>query len=227
MQLSGLNAYFFGLLLTTLLISIPEIRGANGTASVQSLSQAFDTYARTETSTFWRRIDPHETQDKRNLLKAAIRVPAEDIPLSDDLSRQIECLALNIYWEAKSEPVLGQIAVAAVTLNRVLDERYPSTICEVVRQGAPDRLHACQFSWWCDGKDDIPTERMPWRLALSLAASALLTGLPDPTHGALWYHADYVQPYWARRKKVVARIGRHIFYNHPPRLKQQVASARF
>jgi len=227
MKVSSLSACFFGLFLTTLFVSIPEIRGANGSASVQSLSHAFDTYARTEKSSSWRRVDPNETRDEGKPLKAAIRVPAEEIPVSDDLSRQIECLALNIYWEAKSEPVLGQIAVAAVTLNRVLDKRYPTTICEVVRQGGQDRLHSCQFSWWCDGKEDVPTERVSWRLALSLASSALLTGLPDPTHGALWYHADYVQPYWARRKKVVARIGRHIFYNYPPSLKRQLASAKF
>jgi hypothetical protein len=137
------------------------------------------------------------------------------IAVPDDLSRQIECLALNIYWETKGEPLLGQVAVAAVTLNRVMDRQFPATVCEVVRQGGEERLHHCHFSWWCDGKDDTPTEIRAWRRALSLATAALFTGLPDPTKGALWFHADYVDPYWAPYKKEVARIGRHIFYVRP------------
>jgi spore germination cell wall hydrolase CwlJ-like protein len=135
----------------------------------------------------------------------------------DDLSRQIECLALNIYWESKSEPILGQVAVAAVTLNRLMHPQFPKTVCDVVRQGNEGRRHQCHFSWWCDGRDDAPREQKAWRQALTLASSALVFGLPDPTRGALWYHADYVYPDWASAKKVVARIGRHIFYVQPSR----------
>ncbi len=132
--------------------------------------------------------------------------------VSDDLSEQIECLALNIYWEAKSEPLLGQVAVAAVTLNRVMDPAFPKTICDVVRQGGAKRLHKCHFSWVCDGRKDTPREEYAWRQALSLASAALLSGLPDPTRGALWYHADYVRPWWSRDMREAVRIGRHIFY---------------
>ena len=71
----------------------------------------------------------------------------------------ISCLALAIYFEARSEPIAGQLAVAQVILNRVVDERYPDTVCEVIMEGPthpsghPVR-HKCQFSFWCDGKPE-------------------------------------------------------------------------
>ena len=70
-----------------------------------------------------------------------------------------ECLADNIYFEARNQGFAGWVAVAQVTLNRVRDDRFPNTICEVVKQGLtyesgfPIR-DKCQFSWYCDGKSD-------------------------------------------------------------------------
>lgn len=129
----------------------------------------------------------------------------------------LQCLALNVYWEARSEPMQGQLAVAAVTLNRVNDPRFPNDICDVVRQGGEVRKHRCQFSWWCDGKKDIPVEADAWRRATTVARLTYAGVVSDPTEGALWYHADYVNPDWASYKTVAAKIGRHIFYVYPAR----------
>lgn len=158
-------------------------------------------------------------------LAPQMHAASTSLAVPDDLMQQIECLALNIYWEAKSEPLLGQIAVAAVTLNRVNHPGFPRTICGVVQQGDERRRHQCHFSWWCDGKDDTPRERDAWRHALALAAAAVFTGVPDPTRGALWYHANYVRPYWADEKQEVARIGAHIFYASPQRKRRSVTAA--
>ena len=125
---------------------------------------------------------------------------------------QLRCLALNIYWEARSESIAGQLAVAAVTLNRVQNPRFPSDVCDVVRQGGEIRRHRCQFSWWCDGKKDDPVNADSWRRATTLARLVSAGVAKDPTNGALWYHADYVNPAWAVRMERVAQIGRHIFY---------------
>lgn len=125
---------------------------------------------------------------------------------------QLRCLALNIYWEARSESIAGQLAVAAVTLNRVQNPRFPSDVCDVVRQGGEIRRHRCQFSWWCDGKKDDPVNAESWRRATTLARLVSAGVAKDPTNGALWYHADYVNPAWAERMERVAKIGRHIFY---------------
>ena len=122
---------------------------------------------------------------------------------------------MNIYWEARSEPVDGQIAVAAVTLNRVRDNRFPDEICDVVYQGGETRRHRCQFSWWCDGKRDEPLETEAWLRANMLARLVHAGIVSDPTEGALWYHADYVDPFWADAKVKITKIGRHIFYQLP------------
>ena len=108
-------------------------------------------------------------------------------------------------------PIKGQLAVAAVTLNRVQNSRFPSNVCDVVRQGGVIRRHSCQFSWWCDGKKDVPKDAELWRRANTMARLSTAGIVEDPTLGALWYHADYVNPYWAEQKERVAQIGRHIF----------------
>ena len=68
------------------------------------------------------------------------------------IADEVTCLAQNIYWEARNQSIQGMYAVADVTLNRVKDKRWPSTVCEVVKQ----RRRSRQFSWYCDGKPDTP-----------------------------------------------------------------------
>ncbi len=121
------------------------------------------------------------------------------------------CLALTVYYEARSEPMTGQIAVAQVVLNRVEHAAYPATICEVVHQGGTYR-HRCQFSYWCDGKPETPSDYRAWRLAKVIAQlthDGVITGdVNDATH----YHADYSLPSWRIQMHLVATIGRHVFY---------------
>jgi len=121
------------------------------------------------------------------------------------------CLALNMYFEARSEPIAGQIAVAEVTLNRVASPDYPNTICEVVLQ---ERGKTCQFSWWCDGKSDTPTEPQAFQRSKALAKMMIEDGQyisvvgDDVTH----YHAQSVNPYWSDDLGYVQQVGNHIFY---------------
>ena len=144
---------------------------------------------------------------------------------------ELYCLAQNIYFEAKSEPLAGQYAVADVVLNRVQDTRYPNTICEVVHEGPvreswktrqtedPDDAvfypvkHRCQFSWYCDGKADTVRDNDAWRMAQIVAYKILhnekMRGI---TEGATHYHADYVSPKWASKIQLVGSISTHIFY---------------
>ncbi len=125
---------------------------------------------------------------------------------------ELRCLALNIYWESRSEPLKGQLAVAGVTMNRVHSDKFPNTICGVVQHSRSIRKHSCQFSWWCDGKRDDPEELSAWRNAQQLARLFLAGIYQDPTANALWYHADYVTPDWADKMERTAKIGHHIFY---------------
>jgi N-acetylmuramoyl-L-alanine amidase len=126
----------------------------------------------------------------------------------------LNCLALNIYHEARGEPFEGRLAVAHVVLNRVADRRFPRTICAVVKQGGWQQRHRCHFSWWCDGRSDRPTDARAWRES-QMIARLVHDGLTlDPTNGALWYHARHVSPYWAdsANKLRHTKIGAHIFY---------------
>ena len=134
------------------------------------------------------------------------------------------CLALNTYHEAKNQSLVGQIATAQVVMNRVEDDRFPSTVCEVVKQGPtrpswedPEKeypiKHRCQFSWYCDGKDDTPKNEKAWRKAQDVAFLVLYNKIQlDVTEGATHYHATYVRPAWAKTKKRTTRIEKHIFY---------------
>ena len=121
------------------------------------------------------------------------------------------CLALNIYFEARSEPIEGQIAIAEVTLNRVASANYPNDVCSVVLQENKD---GCQFSWWCDGKSDQPREHNSLRTSKALAELMLNEGRYITVIGnqATHYHSNEVHPYWANDLHKIRRIGKHVFY---------------
>jgi len=136
--------------------------------------------------------------------------------VSDQKSiRDIRCLALNIYHEARGESYEGRLAVATVTMNRMDSRRYPDNVCDVVRQyGWNPRLqrHVSAFSWTGDQLSDIPKNSKAWRDAVELTRQ-VLDGERHPQLGeALFYHADHIKPGWASRKTQIAKIGRHIFY---------------
>ncbi len=133
---------------------------------------------------------------------------------------EIKCLALNIYFEARSESEAGKLAVGHVVMNRVGSARFPGTVCDVVRQGGELRRHRCQFSWWCDGRSDTPRNKPEWLKSGEIALAVYWGRTDDPTAGALWYHADYVRPAWRKDFKRGPKIGRHIFYSQAPRQTQ-------
>jgi hypothetical protein len=123
------------------------------------------------------------------------------------------CLARAIYFEARSESELGQLAVAKVILNRTKNPAYPKTICGVVYQGA-DRTNSCQFSFACDGASDAPRPGRQWDTAKKIASRALSgDGTVQVISTATHYHADYVQPRWSGAMTRLIKIGRHIFYH--------------
>ena len=132
--------------------------------------------------------------------------PVNNISQVDNQAQH--CVALAMYWEARGEGHQGMLAVGSVVLNRVEDDRFPNSVCGVVHQGG--ETPPCQFSWWCDGKSDRPTNGELWVSSLSLA-NELLTARPsDPTHGALFFHNMSIRSPWRRDR--TARIGNHVFY---------------
>jgi spore germination cell wall hydrolase CwlJ-like protein len=127
--------------------------------------------------------------------------------------QQLDCLARNIYHEAGYEPFEGKVAVAQVTINRAESGNFPSDICKVVYQkNVVYEKVFCQFSWYCDSASVKKPMNGPVYLeSMEVAKKVLLEGFRlDGVKGALYYHADYINPGWNREK--VTKIGHHIFY---------------
>jgi len=128
------------------------------------------------------------------------------------------CLAEAIYFEARSETFTAQLAVANVILERVRDDRYPGTICQVVHQGRYRRgkpvRHRCMFSYWCDGKPETIANIGAYKTAVSIAELSMEGVILDSTDGSTHYHATYVRPYWTLTEDFerVGQVGGHIFY---------------
>ena len=113
-----------------------------------------------------------------------------------------------MYWEARGEGDRGMIAVGSVVANRVASPQFPSTVCGVVYQGG--ETPPCQFSWWCDGKSDRPSDATQWARAQTLARDVIAGNASDPTGGALFFHSTRISNPWNRPQ--AATIGGHVFY---------------
>lgn len=120
------------------------------------------------------------------------------------------CLAANIYFESRGEPVLGQYAVASVTMNRA--ERNPEKVCQTV-------LAKSQFSWTTKMVSNrklktafTPKDEDAWNKAMIIAKVTLSGRMMDITKGSTHYHASYVRPYWRKAMPMTLVMGSHIFY---------------
>lgn len=136
---------------------------------------------------------------------AFITTPAH----ANSINPQVVCLAQNMYHEARGEGERGMIAVSNVVMNRVRSGKFPSTPCGVIYQRT---RRTCQFSWVCQRNKSI-RESTLYRRALALADSVYHNRVFDISHGALFYHANYVRPSWSHSFRRTASIGTHLFYN--------------
>tara|TARA_B110000503_G_C7154905_1_gene416868 strand:- start:245 stop:769 length:525 start_codon:yes stop_codon:yes gene_type:complete len=148
---------------------------------------------------------------------------SQSAPIDEMLPQDaIECIAKNIYFEARNESFAGQVSVGLVVLNRVNDSRFPSDVCGVVYQGRygtntkTSKINQCQFSWTCDGKSDNPKNQDKWFQAQRSAVMVykMYKNGYDITDGATHYHASYVNPAWSRDATMQKKgnVDTHIFY---------------
>lgn len=117
---------------------------------------------------------------------------------------ELDCLAKNIYHEARGEPLKGQIAVAQVTINRVRSGKFQDTVCGTV-------FAYKQFSWTLDKSKKIK-DMKAWKISVDVAKIALNKSIKLPEFKAMYFHTKQTNPYWKHNKRVLARIGNHIFY---------------
>ena len=129
-----------------------------------------------------------------------------DMPVVEELSADMRCLAQAVYFEARGEPLAGQLAVARVVFNRATSGLYPPDYCAVVTQRS-------QFSFVKGGRiPEANTSSEAWRRARAIAQIAHRDLWQSEARDALYFHASYVNPSWARRKTQLARIDTHVFY---------------
>ena len=125
--------------------------------------------------------------------------------------KPLNCLSEALYFEARGETVKGQFAVAEVIINRAASKRYPNSVCAVINQGT-GRKYACQFTYTCDGRKEIITEKATYA-RLRKIAKLMLSDMPkNLTKGATHYHTTAVSPNWSRVFPRTATIGVHHFY---------------
>ena len=136
---------------------------------------------------------------------------------ADELQEQLECMAEAIYFEARSESLMAQIAVGIVIKNRVESDKFPDDYCSVVHQGVKRKgnmvKHQCAFSYYCDGKSEKIYNDRAYFEAMDAAMLVMLEGatikkIREATH----YHAIYVKPSWARKLTYLGTVGLHKFY---------------
>lgn len=145
--------------------------------------------------------------------------PVKADALEKTTAEDLRCLVQNGYFEARSDGYASVMGVTNVVLNRKEDPRYPNTICSVVYQGKQDSngnmlRNQCQFSWYCDGKSDrmINEELQQKVLIVVYETLALWYNNIDITEGATHYHANYVNPAWAKTLNYTTQIGTHKYY---------------
>lgn len=152
-------------------------------------------------------------------LRGLVDFTIDDLGLHGGNDVELDCLAEAVYYEARSEDTVGQLAVAEVVMNRVANPHYPKTVCGVVFQGQY-RETGCQFTFTCDGSRAVRPYGVSWDRARDIALHVLL-GLNTPvTNKATHYHTDYVNPYWAAGMVETKVIGTHIFYRFPKTQKE-------
>lgn len=120
-------------------------------------------------------------------------------------AKDMKCLALNVYYEARGEPISGQIAVAQVTMNRVAHKNWPNNVCDVVYQKK-------QFSWTISSKNKSPKNKKLYKEIYEIAEEVYYLRTADEVDGAVFFHADFVKPSWSKKMIKVGKIGGHIFY---------------
>lgn len=190
------------------LLADPSAASATATSTATAASTAtatsaaavpVTTTATLSTATAFRTATTPQSPSLRDLVISFVNYGNQDA--------EQECLAGAVYFEARSEPLEGQLAVAQVVLNRAASGVYPPKICDVVTQPA-------QFSFIRGGKfPPIDRTSEAWHKALAIADIARKNLIQKIASNVLWYHANYVAPSWGRRLTRAAQLGRHIFYN--------------
>ena len=169
------------------------------------------------TVTFFGILGGHIVPPKSEMATQWPLKPAQFSPIGEFDAEELYCITEAIYYEARNQPLNGQLAVAIVIKNRIKSPRWPDNACKVVHEGYYWRgfpLHdQCQFSYWCDGLPEEMEDEEAWLTAQGIAYIALtrnvtIKGMENITH----YHNLDVNPAWAKKLRYCGTIADHKFY---------------
>lgn len=206
LEIGSRNAPSLALIAADLAQGPMSAGSARGRVTMAARDVTFATAARDVTFAT-RNTDPAE----RFVTERRLDLSALDaLPVANGNS-EWRCLAEAIYFEARGEPIAGQIGVAEVILNRVDDRRFPNSVCAVTKQGIGNG-RVCQFSFACDGHAEVMRDRRARDRSEKLAEIMVAGRARSVTAGATHFHATYVRPSWSRRLARTAAIGQHVFY---------------
>lgn len=159
-------------------------------------------------------LNQADQASRAQLEQARTQIVAREAKRAQRRESDLQCLAENIYFESRGEPVNGQYAVAEVTLNRTRAPNFPHTICGVVHEMRWDpgrKRYVADFSWTELGAmspDDDPA----WKRAMAIATAAYDETRDPVVPDALFYHSTSVRPGWAKTRTAITTIGNHVFY---------------
>lgn len=149
---------------------------------------------------------PSEAAETRPKKPGSLRELVSDLQGEGELDEQLKCLAGAVYFEARGEPLAGQLAVAEVVINRAASGRFPASYCGVV-------LQKSQFSFVKGGRmPSLPGDGANWHRARAIAQIAHRKLWDSEAEGSLYFHARSVSPGWSNRRQAMARISNHVFY---------------
>ncbi|HRO10333.1 cell wall hydrolase [Amaricoccus sp.] len=145
-----------------------------------------------------------QTPQAMQMSRSAPDAAAPEVARAAPSERDLSCLAEAVYFEARGTGPVGESAVAHVVVNRAQAPAFPNSICGVVGDG-------CQFSYRCDGHSDALAEPGSRARAFKVAET-VLSGAPDITGGALFFHSARVAPGWFKTRPRVGTFGGNVFY---------------
>jgi len=215
----GLNITALGTVMSAFLlaaVAFPKIAESAQDQRVEAQTQAEFEALNTFTDSEDRTSLAYWLDSKNDTVSTITAMTSAEIDENIELASEMKCMAQAVYYEARSETMSGQRAVAEVILNRVKSKHFPNSVCGVVFEGS-ERSTGCQFTFTCDGSMEHAPKGKGWNRSVQVANLVMSSGYSPSTYWATHYHTTEVNPVWSNTMRMTRQVGNHVFYRFAPR----------